>query len=370
MVDCATVKKSDPAPPAAGLPEEDGFAGRRAEADRPKHLPEEDGFAVREAEADRPKHLIDRRLLVQTGKGGVGKSSVTAALALLALRRGKRVLVCEVNGDDRIPALLGLPAVGTRLVEVRPRLFCVNVRPHEAMIEYGLMKLHSSALVGAVLENRVMRYFLQALPSLAEVVTTGKILFHVREREKNGRPRFDLVLVDAPATGHGLALLQVPRTVMGTVPPGPLKEDLRWMAELLEDPRETAINVVALPEELPIQETVELDVALRKAGLPRGVCFLNGVWPSRFAEGELSLLPDEPFWKPVRETARRMQVRAALCAEERARLAAGVDMPLLELPQLFGDRFAEEAVEILSRAIEAQMGPPAEAPPARAEGRP
>ena len=87
--------------------------------------------------------LFERRLWVLTGKGGVGKSTVTAALALAALRQGKRVLACEINADDRLPKLFGVPPAGAQLSEVRPGLWCVNVRPHEAMVEYGLMKLKS-----------------------------------------------------------------------------------------------------------------------------------------------------------------------------------------------------------------------------------
>ncbi|MHB8417063.1 MAG: ArsA family ATPase [Myxococcales bacterium] len=304
--------------------------------------------------------LQGRRFLVLTGKGGVGKSTLTAALALAASRRGQRVLACEVNADDRLPALLGGKPVGPRIVELLPNLWCVNIRPHEAMVEYGLLKLKSSALVHAVLENRVMRYFLNALPSLAEVVTMGKILFHVRERS-GGRDRFDLVLLDAPATGHGLGLLQISRSVLGTVPPGPLHDDMQWMAELLEDPARTAVNLVAIPEELPVTETLELNAALRQAGLPRGACFLNGVWPSRFAPGELESLSDDPTLRPIREAARVLELRAELGAAEARRLRGGLDVPVIELPQLAVRHFGLQAVERLARLLDPHLGEPSAA---------
>ncbi|HUB07657.1 MAG TPA: ArsA-related P-loop ATPase [Myxococcales bacterium] len=307
-----------------------------------------------------PVPLLDRRFLVLTGKGGVGKSTLTAALALAAARRGKRVLACEVNADDRLPALLGAKPVGPRIAEIQKNLWCVNIRPHEAMVEYGLMKLKSGALVHAVLENRVMRYFLNALPSLAEVVTMGKILFHVREQE-GGRDRFDVVLLDAPATGHGLGLLSISRSVLGTVPPGPLHDDMRWMAELLEDPARTAVHLVTLPEELPVSETLELNASLREARLPRGVCLLNGVWPNRVAPGELDSLPREPALAPVRAAVERMQLRADLGAAEARRLREGIDLPVLELPQLFVSDFGLAAIERLAKLLDPHLGEPAAA---------
>lgn len=295
--------------------------------------------------------LLDRRLLVFTGKGGVGKSTISAAVALEAARRGRRVLACEVNADDRIPALLGERAAGPGIVRLRENLWSVNVRPHDAMIEYGLMKLRYPALVHAVLENRLIRYFLKALPSLSEVVMLGKILFHVREREGD-RPRFDLVVLDAPATGHGLSLLRIPEVVMATVPAGPLQEDMRWMGAVLADPQQTAVNLVSLPEELPVNETLELDRALREqAHLPRGVCFLNGVWPERLQPGDLDRLPETDVWRPMKATLAESQARATLGAEEALRLRAGLDLPVHELPFLLAERFGAAEVSTLAELL-------------------
>ena len=297
---------------------------------------------------DRCPPLLTRRLLVFTGKGGVGKSTLSAATALLAARRGKRVLVCEVNAGDRIPALLGVPPVGPSIGSLGENLWGVDVRPHEAMIEYGLMKLRYAALVNAVLENRLMRYFLKALPSLSEVVMLGKILFHVRELE-GGRPRFDLVVLDAPATGHGLSLLRIPQVVMATVPPGPLQDDMRWMGELLADPAQTAINLVSLPEDMPVNETLELDRALRDvARLPRGVCFLNGVWPDRLRPEELAGLPGGATWRPMKATLESMQARADLGAEQARRLREGTSLKVVELPYLFAERFGRAEAQRLA----------------------
>jgi anion-transporting ArsA/GET3 family ATPase len=315
--------------------------------------------------------LLDRHLLVQTGKGGTGKTAITAALARLAARQGRRVLTCEVNARGRVASLLGGPPAGPEIKQVQENIWCVDVRPHEALIEYGLMKLRFRAVVDAVLENRLIRYFLQALPSLSEVVMLGKILFHVRE-EVEGRRRFDLVLLDAPATGHGAALLRVPQGVFDTVPAGPLKDDMEWMRDLLADPAQTALNYVTIPEEMPVNETLDLDRMAREIlKIPLGVCFLNCSWPQRFAPGELERLPDRP--PPLKEAvaaAARLQRHADRSAQQTARLRTQLHLPLVELPQLFIDRFGPAEVDVLAERIEAALRalPSSPAEPTATEG--
>jgi len=125
--------------------------------------------------------LLDRRLVIVTGKGGVGKSTVSAALALLAARAGKRVLVCEVNAQERVAPLLGAAPTGSALREAVPGISTVNVNPHDSMREYGLMVVRFRAIYDAVFENRLVRYFLRVVPSLAELVMLGKILHEALE---------------------------------------------------------------------------------------------------------------------------------------------------------------------------------------------
>ena len=119
------------------------------------------------------------------------------------------------------------------------------------------------AIYQAVFENRVVRFFLRAVPSLSETLMLGKILHEARS-ESHGRPRWDLVVVDAPATGHAVQLLGVPRALLDTVPGGPLRRDAEWMQALLSDPVRTAVALVSLPEEMPVTETAELDARIGK----------------------------------------------------------------------------------------------------------
>src|SRR5687767_13490541 len=134
--------------------------------------------------------LHNKRLLVVSGKGGVGKSTVAASLGLSSARAGLKTLVCEVNATERISTLLGHPPVGPDIAELEPNLFAVNVRPPEAMREYALMTLKFQSIYNAVFENRVVRYMLRFIPSVAELVLLGKILYHLQE-EEDGRPVWD-----------------------------------------------------------------------------------------------------------------------------------------------------------------------------------
>src|SRR5512137_169527 len=226
--------------------------------------------------------LLDRRLVVVTGKGGVGKSTVSAALAVLAARRGKRVLVTEIDARERIAPMLGGRPSGPVVRPVLPGISTVNVDPRHSLEEYALLVVKVRAIYQAVFENRVVRFFLRAVPSLAETLMLGKVLHEARSEER-GRPRWDLVIVDAPATGHAVQLLGVPRALFDTLPGCPLRRDAEWMQALLTDPAKTSVVLVCLPEEMPVSETVELDAQIRdQLRLPRGPIFVNAMPEARF----------------------------------------------------------------------------------------
>jgi hypothetical protein len=300
--------------------------------------------------------LLDRRLVIVTGKGGVGKSTVSAALALLAARRGRRALVCEVNAQERVAPLLGAPPSGSTAREACPGVFTVNVTPDAAMREYGVMVLRYRAIYEAVFENRVVKYFLKVVPSLAELVMLGKILHEVRAEEQ-GRPRWDLVVVDAPSTGHALQLLRVPQALLDTVPAGPLHRDAQWMCDLLRDARTTALALVTLPEEMPVSEAIELDAQVRGLlGIPRGALLVNAMPEPRFPGGERELLHalsgEGPPLGPAGRAATLLAERAAQAAHHLARLRAEVDLPTTLLPLVAAARWDRQAVERIADALD------------------
>ncbi|HZY04602.1 MAG TPA: ArsA-related P-loop ATPase [Anaeromyxobacteraceae bacterium] len=300
--------------------------------------------------------LLDKRLLIVTGKGGVGKSSVSAALALLGARRGKRVLVCEVNAQERVAPLLGAPPAGPVVRQAAPGIATVNVTPPEAMREYGLMVLRFHTIYEAVFENRVVRFFLRMVPSLAELVMLGKILHEVRAEEE-GRRRWDLVVLDAPATGHAVQLLRVPAALVDTVPAGPLRREAERMRDLLVDPAVTSLSIVTLPEEMPVSEAIDLDAQVRGVlGIPRGALFLNAMPEVRFTEEErahlLRLEGQAPPLGPAARAAVLQAARAAEAARYAARARAALDLPAVVLPLLPLAPWGREAVERLAAAME------------------
>jgi hypothetical protein len=299
--------------------------------------------------------LLDRRLLIVTGKGGVGKSTVSAALAILAARRGKRVLVCEVNAPERVAPLLGAPPAGSSIRQAARGISTVNLTPQECLREYGLMVLKFRTIYDAVFENRLVRFFLRALPSLSELVMLGKILYEATQ-EDAGRPRWDLVIVDAPSTGHAVQLLRVPAALLDTVATGPLRRDAQWMRELLVDPKRTALSIVTLPEEMPVNEAIELDAQVRDVlGIPLGCLFVNGMPGEIFTPGECASLPRlagaPPPLGPAAEAARRQAVLRAEAVRELERARTALDLPPIVLPLLVRPAWDRAAVEAIADAI-------------------
>ncbi len=298
--------------------------------------------------------LLDRRLVVVIGKGGVGKSTVTAALALAAVRAGKRVLVAEVNARERVSVLLGHRPVGEEIGPLEPGLDLVNVEPRAAMREYALMILKFRSIYNAVFENRIVRYFLRAVPSLAQLVMLGKILYHVDEKLPDGRPRWDLVLMDAPATGHGAMLLRLPQVLVASMPPGPMVDEARKMHATLTDPKLTAAALVTLPESMPVNEVVELHRELRDTvGVHAGALILNGhVAPCFSAEERERLRAAPAALQPLARAALSREVRAEMSERFARLLSVETDLEPVAVPFLFTQRFGRAEVEEISRRVE------------------
>jgi anion-transporting ArsA/GET3 family ATPase len=302
-----------------------------------------------------------KRLVIVTGKGGVGKTTVTAALALSAARRGLRVLVCMCNEKERLSKILGVAPIGPRIGTIEKRIDAVNMTPEVALEEYGLMVLKIRAVYRAIFENRMVKAFLRAVPGLDEWSMLGKAWYHTTE-EEGGRPRYDLVLLDAPATGHGIDLLRVPKVLLDVAPPGPLRREAERCWELMHDARRSEVLLVTLPEEMPTSETIELHARLAgELGFPIERVVVNAVLPPLFGEDESRAVVEaisgspRPEVEPLLAAAGTRVLRNRLERANLECLRRELGVALVTLPFLFTPGLGRVAVDGLSQVLESSL---------------
>jgi anion-transporting ArsA/GET3 family ATPase len=301
----------------------------------------------------------DRRFIFVTGKGGVGKTTVSAALARALAARGKRVLIAMCNAKERISAMFASDAVGHEIVRVAESIWAVNIDPEHAFQEYGKMVLKVPGLYKVVFQNRYVRSFLPAVPGLPEWAMLGKAWFHTTERDERGANRFDVVLLDAPATGHGLDMLRVPRVILEVVPPGVLRRDAETAWKMFTDPSQTSVVVVTLPEELPVSETLELAHTIdEELFMQIGALVVNGFLTPLFTDVERKELSKVNVDLPSSDdasaargavvAASRRAIQEELQAGSLLRLDALNCSKRVILPFLFEDVATPAAIERLA----------------------
>jgi anion-transporting ArsA/GET3 family ATPase len=306
--------------------------------------------------------LDQRRFLFITGKGGTGKTTVTAALAVALAERGRSVLIAVCGPKERISTLLGSPPLGPDIALVSPNIFAVKINPEAAMREYGEMILKSRAVSSAVFGSKYVKGFFAAVPGLHQWAVLGKAWFHSIERTPDGRPRFDVVLFDAPATGHGLEMLRVPKIIVDIVPPGMLRKDAESAWKMFQDERQSGVVVVSLPEDMPANESVELAEAVRdELHLPIANVVVNQVVDLLFSDAEqtelqkrLRLEPGSPGDQGLAAAIRRA-TSERVQTESVAKLANNIEAPMIALPRLLADPSTPEAIRelasVLSRSL-------------------
>ncbi|HPG28202.1 MAG: ArsA family ATPase [Spirochaetaceae bacterium] len=291
------------------------------------------------------RDLLDHRLIVVTGKGGTGKTAVSCLLAEAARRAGKRVLIAETSATESIVTRFesAPKPVGYAGRELRPGLFAVHVDPHEALADYVRLQTGLGVVTDRILHSETFQQLLEAAPGWRELIVLGKVWHLEQKQDARGRPLYDLIVVDAPATGHGLTFLDVPRVVQQAVRAGPLARHASWVEAMVHDRERTLLLPVTLPEELPVLETCELiarargevDIAVDRVVVNR--------MPSRLASRALACLdrlppslspeslPPVPAMRAMLEHESR---REAIAVAWRRSVSARCGLPVVDLPSL------------------------------------
>jgi len=310
--------------------------------------------------------LLDRKLLFVTGKGGVGKTTIAASLALLASQHGKRTLVGEVDAKGNLADFYETGPTAFRERQVSPNLWAMSMDTEESLKEYLSLQLKIPLIARIGPLARTFDFVANAAPGVKEILTVGKFLWEVRERS------YDLVVVDAVATGHITGQLAAPSAIQELVHVGLVRDQTDWMLDILGDPAQTGVVIVSAPEEMPVNETLELVGRLgTETNVDLAAVVANRVLPELFGRGEeevfdrLEALPEETLADavggPVRQLldGARMAVsmrrtRAVHLTRLRDELPAGT--PILYVPYLFQRSHGARATSQVAAHLGEELG--------------
>ncbi len=307
--------------------------------------------------------LLGKELLVIAGKGGVGRSTVTAGLGQLAARAGVATAMVEMNGVGSLPRLFGEHEPAYDGVRVAEELVAFNISASEAMEEYLLRHIRFRALYELVFGNRFIAPFMNAVLGLSDLIALGKVMDLGWEVDRDGHRLYELLLLDAPATGHGLTMLRAPRAMMEMARKGPLFNNAELVDELLSDPERAGMVLTTLPEEIPVNETLEMADALRRGGeVTLAAVVVNGVPSEPFPEGgeeAYRAFVDGPGARAGGEVGRALREVERLIARRRTaqreidRLRSEIDVPLVEIPMLPRRELGPESLQVVAASLEA-----------------
>jgi anion-transporting ArsA/GET3 family ATPase len=272
--------------------------------------------------------LLERRLIVVTGKGGVGKSAVVATLSRVLSNRGRRVLALEIDPRENLHQLFDAPPSGGEILELGPRLYLQNLKPRSVADWVVKKQVKIDLLVNRVLQSAVYHRFVEGAPGLKELAILGHALRLLRGDAPNA-PQLDTVILDAPATGHGLFLLNSPKLYAESIGSGPFADLAREVADLVADRQACGLVVVTSAEEMPVQEALELRAELESQhGAVPDLLVINGLYPALPSSFPVELDEDERRLVGLWHDRRKGNDREIARLEE-TWSGAKVELPLL-----------------------------------------
>ncbi len=311
--------------------------------------------------------LLDRKLLFVTGKGGAGKTTIAAALALVGAHQGRRVLACEVDAKGDLADFYETSKLAFAPRQVQPNLFTMSMNTEAALQEYLRLQLRLPAITRIGPLARALDFVATAAPGVREILTVGKLAYEVRERH------YDLVVADTAATGHIVGQLSAPRSIAQLVAVGPVHQQTGWMLDILADRSKTGLVIVTTPEEMPVNETIEL---VQRVGAETDVdvaaIVVNRVLPELFSRADEEIF--ERLHHPVMAgvlagatggdvglvlDAARLAVtlrRTRMGHLERLRSSIDADIPLLFVPYLFTRGHGLRTTTQTAEALSAELG--------------
>lgn len=307
--------------------------------------------------------LLDRKVLFVTGKGGVGKTTIAASLALLAARRGKRTLVGEVDAKGNLADFFETAPTRFKEREVSPNLWAMSMDTEESLKEYLSLQLKVPLVARLGPLARTFDFVANAAPGVKEILTIGKFLWEVRQRS------YDLVVVDAVATGHITGQLAAPQAIQELVQVGMVRDQTGWMLDILGDPAQTGAVIVAAPEEMPVNETLELVDKLRSdTVVDLAAVVVNRVLPELFTRSEEEIFdrlpaaalaeavggPVQPLLDGAQLAVTLRRTRGVHLARLRDELPAGT--PLLYVPYLFQRSHGARATRQVAEHLGEELG--------------
>jgi anion-transporting ArsA/GET3 family ATPase len=311
--------------------------------------------------------LLDRKLLFVTGKGGVGKTTVAAALALLAAERGKRTLVCEVDAKGNLADFYETGPTGFEEREIHPNLWAMSMDTEASLKQYLSLQLKLPLVSRIGPLARMFDFVATAAPGVKEIVTVGKLDWEVKEGH------YDLVVVDAAPTGHIVGQLAAPQSINQLVQVGLVRQQTGWMLEILGDPSMTGLIIVATPEEMPVNETIDLTHRIKaETNVDLAAIVVNRVLPELFGRGEEEVFDrlDQPDAieilndvlggpvQPLFDGARMAVTLRRTRTEHLERLRANVPpaVPMLYVPYLFVRSHGLRSTRMVAEALSAELG--------------